>query len=500
VFHKNGGDSLKALDVLSMCLRNLYKRKLRTFLTLLGVMIGTGSIILMVSLGYAIDAQFVKMIDDLSLDMSVINVYPQWGGMGWSEDGGMVEFNQQDITDESADRISRIRGVRTATPTMREYLMLRSGPYVMFSSIVGIRPDALEAMGLTLAEGRFFTEGEDYAAVFSGRSERGFFDATDRRVYYSEREWDFSDDTQLVDVMNDSIHLFYNFDSFYNSRDWGYGYADDDFGMDIEESYEPVRSFEINVVGLLEAPDSTEMMWRGGGNEIYMDIEALQSLVQMRDEDQRRQEEENEWMPRFSATQGNRQTYGELYVRVYNINDATEIAKQIRDMGYNVNYSGDFIENQRAMSRGMETFLSVIAAISLLIAAINIGNTMITSVTERTREIGIMKVIGATISDIRKLFLLEATVIGFLGGVLGVALALGASYVMNNFDIEFLNTLNMGGDLLQHLGDSEAAISLITWDLCGVAMALACGVGLLSGFAPAWFATRLSALAAIRGD
>ena len=124
---------------------------------------------------------------------------------------------------------------------------------------------------------------------------------------------------------------------------------------------------------------------------------------------------------------------------------------------------------------------------------------MITSVTERTREIGILKVIGARVSDVLKIFLVEAIVIGILGGLLGVGLALSLSYAMNNFDIAFLNNLGLGGPTMG-MGTERAAISLITPFLCFLALGVAAGVGLLSGFFPAWRATRLSALAAIRGD
>jgi ABC-type antimicrobial peptide transport system permease subunit len=86
-----------------------------------------------------------------------------------------------------------------------------------------------------------------------------------------------------------------------------------------------------------------------------------------------------------------------------------------------------------------------------------------------------------------------------MGGILGVGLALGGSYAMNNFDIAFLANLNMGAPDWAMVGE-QADISIITPWLCGLALAIASGVGLASGYYPAWRATRLSALAAIRGD
>jgi ABC-type antimicrobial peptide transport system permease subunit len=490
---------MRAIDVLSMCLRNLWKRKLRTFLTLLGVMIGTGSIVLMISLGAATNAQFEQMIEDMNLNMTEIQVFPMWDGGMWTADGGYVETTAKDLTDESVERFRRLPGVRTATPVMSMELIFRSGPYVMPASVTGIRPEALADM-YTLEAGRFILPNEEFAVVFSGLSERGFFDASDRRMTWSERQWNFSPDVPtLVDVINDPIRIEYDTNAFWNTRTWGWG-NDDDFGMDIEEDFNPVRSFDINVVGLIETPSVEAMMWGRGGHTIYMDIETLQALHQIQNEHARREAEECEWNPRFSAVRdGPRQTYNDVRVRAMSMEETSDVAEAIRDLGYNVWFPGDWIEQQRGMQRGIQTLLAAIAAVSLFVAAINIANTMITSVTERTREIGVMKVIGASISDVLKLFLLEATTIGLLGGMLGVCLALGCSYFMNNFDIEFIRNLNMGAPTFGERAE-DVIVSLITPQLCGLALIIASGVGVISGFYPAWRATRLSALAAIRGD
>lgn len=488
---------MRAIDVLGMCFRNLWKRKLRTLLTLLGVMIGTGSIVLMISLGLATDAQFAQMIEDMNLDMTVIRVWPQWDGIIWSPDGDMQQMEQRELTDESANRIARIPGVLVATPMLEGWMLFRSGPYAMMTSIMGIRPKALALMGYNLEYGRLLEEGGEFEAVFSARSERGFFDTLGDQTW-SEREWDFSDDvTTLVDIYNDPIRIYYDTMSFWRGRRFPGIVEDDDFGLDMEEAFTPVRSFDINIVGVI-AQTELETRW-GGSGTIYMDIETLQTLNRFASEAERRQQEERDWHPHFSAAYEERQTYSQLFVRVASMNDTHRVAEAIRDMGYQANFDGQWIEHQREMTRGIETLLAAIAAVSLAVAAINIANTMITSVTERTHEIGVMKVLGASISDVLKLFLLEAAVIGLMGGILGVGLALGFSYAMNNFDIEFIRNLNMGAPIATP-GAEGAVVSLITPWLCGVALAVASGVGVASGFYPAWRATRLSALAAIRGD
>ncbi|MDR0271952.1 MAG: ABC transporter permease [Clostridiales bacterium] len=488
---------MKTSDVFGICVRNLLKRKFRTFLTLLGVIIGVASIILMRSLGAATDAQYAKMIEDMDLDMTMITVYPQWGGAMWSPDGGLVEMEQKDLTDEAADEIARMPGVLLSTPMIQREFVFRSGHYAMYMSVTGIRPSALVNMGHEMEYGRLIEEGEDgFNAVFSSRTERGFFDVRGNS-YWSERQWNFSDDVEtLVDVYNDPIQFTYDTDSFWR-RAWGGG--EDDYGEAIEDAMTPTRYFDINIVGVISSPEMS-MFSRDWGDTIYMDIETLQTLSFLADASMRQAREEDEWQPHFSALRGApRQTYSQIMVRADSIERTEEIAKAIVDMGYQAYFQGEWINQQREMQRGIQTLLTAIAIVSLAVASINIMNTMITSVTERTREIGIMKVIGASISDILKLFLLEAVVIGLMGGFFGIFLALFFSYGMNNFDLDFFNNLNMGAPIVTQ-GQEGAKVSLITAWLCIQALLVAAVVGLGSGLFPAWRATRLSALAAIRGD
>jgi len=489
---------MKIFDVVSMCLRNLVKRKLRTFLTLLGVMIGTGSIIIMISLGLATDAQFMQMIEDLGLNMTEINVSPHWGGMTICPDTNqIIEAEPRELTDDSIARISQIPGVRVATPMLRGQVVLMSGRYAMWASVTGVTPAAIELMGYELSYGRFLNENDGFAVIFGSHAELHFFDRNDDNWWMNDRFWasQWNEVDTFVDIYNDPIRLYY--DQSIMWRGGGRG-DDDDGGVDIEEAFRVVRSFELDIVGVLEPNNNEFDHWANG--VIYMDLELLQMLTQMSQESWVREREEDDWHPHFSAVQGGpRETYDTVFVRAYDMDQTRDIALEIRRMGYQAWFNGDMIDQQRRSQQAMQALLAAIAAISLFIAAINIANTMITSVTERTREIGIMKVIGASLADVRKLFLTEAITIGLMGGLLGIALALGGSYALNNFDIEFLQRLNTGPPIHTD-GMQGAATSLITPWLLGVALAVASGVGLVSGIFPAWHATRLSALAAIRNE
>jgi len=490
---------MNGFDVIGMCFRNLIKRKLRTFLTLLGVMIGTGSIILMVSLGLATDALFAQMIEDMNMDMTQINVSPQWGGPTWCPDTNtVIEAVARDLTTESVNRIQALPGVLVATPMVRGSVILRSGPYAMRADVTGVRPEALALMGYTVSYGRLLEEGDGFAVVFGSSAEKHFFDPS--VTMWGDRFWEsfWSEVDTLVDIYNAPIRLYYD----QASLPWRWPGMGDDFGMEMEEAFREFRSFDLTIVGVLEAFEDPFGFQQNDSRNgvIYMDVELLHTLNALRDEAAVRAREEDEWHPSFSAApNAPRETYSSLFVRAIDMDHTEQVAREIRQMGYQAWFQGDWIDQQRRSQEAIQTLLAAIAAISLFVAAINIANTMITSVTERTREIGIMKVIGAALMDIRKLFLTEAAVIGMLGGLLGVALALGGSYAMNNFEIEFLSRLNMAPPI-QTEGMDSAVISLITPWLVGVALAVASGVGLVSGFYPAWHATRLSALAAIRNE
>jgi ABC-type antimicrobial peptide transport system permease subunit len=169
--------------------------------------------------------------------------------------------------------------------------------------------------------------------------------------------------------------------------------------------------------------------------------------------------------------------------------------------------------------------LGGLAAVSLFVAALNIMNTMTMAITERRREIGIMKVLGCEIKNIRRMFLIEAGAIGLIGGVAGVTVSVAISLLLNNLGT-LLATLGLssgGVDIgsffgLEGLGQTggaaagaaggaagaagagAAVISIIPAWLIIFALAFAAAVGLLSGIAPANSAVRISSLEAIRHE
>jgi ABC-type antimicrobial peptide transport system permease subunit len=474
-----------------MCVRNLVKRKLRTFLTMLGVIIGTAALILTISMGLANEARFARIVEDWDMDLTVIDVSFSGGWVvgpdgNWTQSGEAPPLNDAAIT-----RFEAIDGVRIASPLMQGQLHFRSGPYTMSVwSINGVRPGVLALMGYDLQAGRFPTEDDELWAVFGSMAELNFaimevqtsgnmswVGASSNRLGLVWQGYEPHEIEIYVDIFNDTINFSYDWDFIWGGL----------FATDMEEAFRPVRSFPLNVVGQLEHSGSWNV-----DEGIFMDIETLQWLAALQQESQREQSAEWGW---FSAIREEpREDYDRAMVRVNSVDDTSRVAAEIVAMGFHAWYPGADIIRRQEQQQGTMALLIGIAAVSIFVAAISIANTMIMSVYERTREIGVMKVIGGSIADIRKMFLLEAALIGLMGGIFGVAISLGASYAINNMELTFLEGLNM-----MPTGEDDVT-SLITPWLMGVALGFASLIGLISGYFPARRATKLSALAAIRTD
>lgn len=138
--------------------------------------------------------------------------------------------------------------------------------------------------------------------------------------------------------------------------------------------------------------------------------------------------------------------------------------------------------------QSIQAVLGGIGAVSLFVAAIGIANTMMMSIYERTKEIGIIKVLGCGLGNIRTMFLTEAAFIGFIGGFFGLILSYFISFLINRF---------LAG--AYGYGDMQTLSYIPLW-LPFIALVFAVLVGMVAGFFPALRAMRLSPLAAIRNE
>jgi len=185
--------------------------------------------------------------------------------------------------------------------------------------------------------------------------------------------------------------------------------------------------------------------------------------------------------------------YEFIWVRTKDVDATKEVSKALKERGYQAYSMADNLEGIEKMSKTIQAILGGIGSITLLVAALGIINTMIMSIYERTREIGIMKVIGASFFDVRMLFLTEAGLIGLMGGIFGLGLSYGASRIINHFGSGFINRGMPPGEITNSL-------SVIPLWLTLFALGFSILIGVVAGLYPADRAVRLSPISAIRNE
>ena len=187
-------------------------------------------------------------------------------------------------------------------------------------------------------------------------------------------------------------------------------------------------------------------------------------------------------------------SYNNVYVKVDDMKHVAAVEEILQGYGYQTDSMESIRKPLEEQTRQQQMIFGGLGAISLLVAALGITNTMIMSIYERTREIGVMKVLGCVISDIRTMFLMEAGTIGLLGGIVGVGISYLISFLINTFGS------GGGGSIWDIGGLSIGGLSIIPWWLVIGALIFATLVGLVSGFSPANRAVKISALTAIRQE
>jgi len=460
-------------DLIRLALKNFMRRKTRSILTILGVIIGTASIIIMISLGIGMNESFKRQLSSMgSLNIIDVNTwYYQEDGMG----GG--QSMQTVLDDKAIARIGAIEGVEAITPILQTSLKLVSGKYTTYANIMGIDTGVLEAFDYKVSSGRLLNEDDTASLLFGSQTPYNFYNpkATSQRyskmMIYGYGGNGAERPEPDVDVLNDKLIM--TFDMSYGERK-SVGAASQ------SGSNKPPKLYKVKGVGILEDSQDEKSY------SIYMNIDYLKKIIK---ENERTQNSASG--VRYSKGQTT-EGYQQAKVKIKDINDVQEIQKQINEMGYGANSLADILKSMQKQSATMQAVLGGIGAISLLVAALGITNTMIMSIYERTREIGVMKVLGCLLGDIRSMFLFEAGLIGFVGGLLGILFSYGASFVLN----KFAGGLFGGGGY----SSQDSIISLIPVWLALAALGFATLVGLISGFMPARRAMKLSALEAIKTE
>ncbi len=445
---------MRIFDLVSLAGSNLLRRKTRSILTILGVIIGTASIVVMLSLGLGMSRMLLESYQNYG-SLTMINVV-NWS---WTENDSSHE-----LTDECISNFSVIPHVIGTSPALSVNVTANCGAYTSNYEIVGVSQDYFSQ--LTLKSGEIPKPDQGTLSLVYGNTATGNF--------YKKNDWA---NPRSVDPETETI--FYQFPDASNI-----GSIDSPEG---NTSTSPAKKYILQTSGVLagekDAYSETSM-------RCYADIDTFKRFL--------KKIYKKNLVPNPKTNKKGKAlryyVYDSAYVFVDSMENVTDVQKIISDQGFTCYSNMEWLKQAQQTMGVVQMVLGGIGAVSLLVAAIGIMNTMMMSIYERTREIGVMKVLGCDMGDIRNMFLCESAMIGFLGGTTGVLLSYGIS--------GFINMFLGGGESmgLFYFGGGSNAISYIPHWLAAFAILFAVVVGSLSGYVPSVRAMKLSALTAIRND
>lgn len=451
-------------DLFGLAIRNLLRRRARTFLAVIGVVVGICAIVVMLSIGFGLSVSFHQQVEDAG-NLHLINVNAGGGGMTQDSNGKPIK---QGILDEKAIySFEKIPGVDAATPVVQEYVTFGIGKYVCNAQVIGIRPEVMEKFKYKVDKGRLLQPGDKYALVFGSQVPIKFYNPS--KTMYSSY-----DGQPKVNVLSDKVVI---------TEDHDYGQKRRHREPSDGQEKVVYKEYKAKGVGVL-ADSNDESSY-----SVYMNLD---TLVGIRNDAQRARKDH--------AFSGNQRIYDQAMIYVDNIDDVEGITKQLRDMGFQPDSLDDWLKSMQNTSLMIQGILGGIGAISLFVAALGITNTMVMSIYERTKEIGVMKVLGANLKNIRSMFLLEAGLIGLFGGIVGLLLSFLISLLMNTVLAPLMGVFLNSVSSSVGSGSDITTVSVIPLWLIPASLAFSTGIGVLAGYYPARRAMRLSALESLKNE
>ena len=464
---------MKWIDMISQAFSNLMRRKLRSALTMLGVVIGTAAIIVTISLGYGAERAQLEAMENMP-NLRIIQVYPHYGSANSENLGGKRRITK--INDGIINEIRRVAGVDAVTPVVSLYIgetYLLTGKLEAYASLIAVSPRDFAKIQ-NLKDGRYFSSNTSQMEfIMSEMAMMEFRDPKEDAEWINY--WEYLEAGEpmplpKVDWLNAKFTFQFRWDEEDESSDFD------------AEPIIKTRDIKARMVGTIKA----DMEDSG-----YFSYGAVVNL----DWFKRFQRENKQFMKDRSISAVD--TYDNVMVLATKVENVTSIVKDLRDLGLNANSQLIAIEQMREQIRTMQGFLGFIGMISMLVAALSIANTMMMSIYERTREIGVMKVLGCKLGNIRMMFLSEAAFIGIFGGAMGLIASYLLSYALNNVE-SLRNVLSTVMSSTDTFGTNTGAMSIIPPELAMTTWFGVIAVSILSGVQPAQRAMRLSSLAAIR--
>lgn len=448
---------MRTRDLLYLVFSNLKRMKVRAGMTASGVLIGTVAVILLISLGLGLQRNFAAGLGQMG-DLTFLPVRLPMGNE-ILPGGGFVPGADPSIVlkEQTLETFRQIAGVSSVTP--QQYTMASSNIHYKNAEVsvqvFGIDPEQVERLKFPIEKGE--------AIIGSGQI---FAGANVGKAYFDRRKKEF---------VYEKLDLYDQWAELVFTRMWDEPASEP--GV-ILKTVSEERTVRVRIAGVLEEINGA------ADNAIYMPLNEVESI--------------NAW---YHGKKVDRERYGYemALVRVSDLRYSPGVEKTIRELGYSVDSNRKFMEEMNRMFLMIQLMLTGVGGVALLVSAFGIANTMIMAIYERTREIGLLKSLGATNADVMLIFLCEAGSIGLLGGLGGVIAALGLSKAIQSLGGDFLRgqgALLFGGPGGVGLPSLET-LYMPAW-LLGGAVIFAVLIGTLSGVYPAVRAAGLDPLEALR--
>jgi len=429
-------------ELTQLAVRNLMRARARLFMTSGGVLVGTAAVILLIAATIGLQQAAEQGIGQ-NASLTQITVSPGF------QSGVAMEAEPPELNPETVATFWRIAGVEMVIPVLNfvSWGELRTEDDLSgFGQIMGIDPQYLPYLGVEATEGTL-TLGEGQV-LFGSQVPLNFFDPMATEYV-----------PQIVDAISTPLEF-----RLYNT-------------MGTDE-----RRMDLNVAGVLAAKPEWD----------YAIIMPIQDVIAL-----------NEWVT-DRRTRAEDFKYDMAIVRATSRETTAEVSETIKKMGFNAGGIVNFINQLNGFFTTMRLMLGAVGGIALLVAAFGVANTMTMAILERTREIGLMKAVGATDRDVLTVFLIEAALVGLFGGIAGVLIA----YVIQNAVNNALANApppdpNQGGVIVFlpiDISMLQNGLIVIPSDLAIFGLALATGVGIAAGLFPALRAARMTTVVALKTD
>ena len=451
---------MKGYDLFELAVRNLRQSKLRNGLTTVGISVGVASLVAMLSLGVGLQQLATRRLAGSGMfDTVFVTSKQAFRGFDREDDQKNEHPESAPVLDEPArEKMARLQYVTEVEPEVRVMGEIAYGGQTHFGFVTGLPMSARENEAFDNLQGKFFSGPaadeaillNDFAKELNPKDPKQLI-GQEVTLRYGERQAlpaDSSDRPQLSGTQNSA----------------GDSAGGEDFGFSVVR-----KTQALKVVGIIEEEPYGGMRTVSRGR-IFLPVDLTEKLNMAQFTDMR-----------SSLRGGGGKTYMTLTVRVKDPGKVAQVQDAIKKMDFRTFSVLDATKSLRRFFTVLDLFLGIFGSLALAVATLAIINTLVMAVLERRREIGVMKAIGASDGDVKRLFFAEAGAMGFFGGLLGIGLGFAIGKAIN---------VGTGIYLRRHQLPAEAVWILPPW-LIGAAIAFSIVVSLLAGLYPASRAAKL---------